>query len=220
MGRYLSLSYRLNDSVQAYGNGQRMKIETLSAMADGATSNNAKIQLPLHYGTHIDFPYHFSQDGKKSTNYDQEELIYSNVVICTIDGVEGHLIKPENIVFTEDCKEADFVIINTGQGAYRGTSKYWEFGLGMHKECAGFIKEKFPTVKAIGFDLISLNSYQERLHGRESHKEFLLKNDILIVEEMNLGEIAPDTKIAKLIVAPLWVEDVDGLPVTIIAECR
>ena len=81
------------------------------------------------------------------------------------------------------------------------------------------IKIKCPSLKIIGFDFISLSSFQNRLLGRKAHYEFLLKNDILLIEDMNLDNLQ-NISITSIIALPLLLDGIDGSPITILAEYK
>ena len=66
-------------------------------------------------------------------------------------------------------------------------------------------------------DFISITSYQNREIGRLAHRQFLGgKNPLLLVEDMDLSSLKKTPR--SLICAPLLIENIDGSPVTIIAE--
>ena len=221
MSNWIFLSYPLNDKAFGYGNGERFKLNKLSDMSTGSSSNNTSFQMPTHYGTHIDFPFHFAIDGKKSTDYNAGDFVFENVAVIEINSstVKDYLININDLHKVQLLKKnTDLLIVKTGFCAKRYTDEYWEKGLGFHLETADFLKQNLPNLRAIGFDLISLNSYQQRAHGREAHKEFLKKNDVLIIEELDLNKVTETTNINKVIVSPLYMEDADGAPVTIFAE--
>ena len=62
---WIYLSYLLSDKISAYGDGKRIKVETTKSVRKEYTCNGSFLNLPTHFGTHIDFPYHFDADGKK-----------------------------------------------------------------------------------------------------------------------------------------------------------
>ena len=215
----LNLSYPLNEKAFGYGNGDRLDLVKARDMCCGDTSNNTIINMPTHYGTHIDYPFHFSKKGKKSSDYEIEDFIFNKVRCIEIEEkeVQDYLIK--NVNFKEDGDlETELLLIKTGFCNKRALDEYWEFGFGFHSETADYLKNKYPNLKAIAFDLISLNSYQNRTEGRVAHKAFLITNDVLIIEEVDLRKITNQTKFKKVIVAPLQLENADGAPVTIIAD--
>jgi len=220
MSKTLFLSYPLNDEAFGYGNGDRFKISQVRDMCCGDTSNNSVFEMPTHYGTHIDFPYHFSIDGKKSTDYEARDFIYNQIGIVEIDSekVEDYLIKNKDLEIDHINTNIQLLFIKTGFCSKRYTTQYWELGFGFHPETADFLKQNFPHLKAIAFDLISMNSYQQREIGREAHKEYLIENDILIIEEVDLSQVSSQTQFNEVIIAPLLLDKADGAPVTIIAK--
>jgi kynurenine formamidase len=113
--------------------------------------------------------------------------------------------------------DTEFLIINTSFGSYREEVAYWNNNPGLSPSLAAPLKTRCPNLKAVGFDFISVSSYQNRLLGREAHKAFLLANDILLIEDMKLDEI--QNKAIKSVTAlPLLIDKIDGGPITIIAE--
>ncbi len=222
MAKTLFLSYPLNDKAFGYGNGDRFKLIPLREMCCGDTSNNSKFEMPTHYGTHIDFPYHFSSEGKKSSDYLASNFIHSHLSCIEIDpkNIENYLIRNKDIKVEKVDKNTTLLFIKTGFCTQRNNPAYWEFGLGFHPETAAYLKLHFPKLTTVAFDLISLNSYQQRAIGREAHQQFLLKQDLLIVEEVDLSKITSATKFEEVIIAPLLLDNTDGAPVTIIAKIR
>lgn len=218
--RNIFLSYPLNDKAFGYGNGDRFKLTQVRDMCCGDTSNNSVFEMPTHYGTHIDFPYHFSSDGKKSTDYTATDFVFTKVGLVEVDSkkVENYLIQNKDLTLDGFNPNIELLFIKTGYCNKRNTNEYWEFGLGFHPETANYLKQKFPNLKAIAFDLISMNSYQQREIGREAHKQYLIENDILIVEEVDLTQVTSETIFNEVIVAPLMLDKADGAPVTIIAK--
>ena len=82
---------------------------------------------------------------------------------------------------------------------------------------ANKLREKFPNLKVIGMDFISLTSYQNRELGREAHRMFLGGDrPILLVEDMDLSKIMNSPKSISCL--PLLINGLDGSPVTIIAS--
>ena len=72
----------------------------------------------------------------------------------------------------------------------------------------------------VGFDFISITSWKYRQLGRERHKAFLAppgnEKPILAIEDMALKSIK--NNIGRVIVAPIFVEDGNGAPVTVFAD--
>ena len=223
MSNWIYLSYPLSTGLSGYGNGQRLTINQIRSIDKGDTSNNTEFCMPSHLGTHIDFPYHFSSNGKTIDDYNPNFFSFEKVSIINlelINKIEDYLIKPEHLVnVIDDCSiNTDLLLLKTGFCDKRSTEEYWKYGYGIGLGVAVLLKQNFPLLRAIGFDLISLNSYQRRETGRKSHKEFLIDQNILIIEDMNLSKINATSKFNQLIVAPLNISGSEGAPVTVFAN--
>lgn len=218
--RWVYLSYPLNENVFGYGNGDRFKKTQIRNMCCGDTSNNTEFSMPAHFGTHIDYPFHFSSTGKTSSDYSASDFVYQNAQLTTIDSesISDYIIRPKDLFIDLLNPNTELLFIKSGFCNKRHTDEYWEKGFGLAPESAAFLKAKFPQLKSIAIDLISLNSYQNRPLGREAHKAFLIEENILIIEEVDMRNIDKNTIFNKVIVAPLQLEAADGAPVTILAE--
>jgi|TARA_B110000196_G_C20869583_1_gene531384 kynurenine formamidase len=218
------LSYLLDDNLSAYGDGQRISIEITNNQDNGDSCNGSTLTLPTHYGTHIDFPFHFSKKHRTSNNYSAEDFIFSNILFIDLTDYkhENLLISVETLEkefqsTNYDCK-AELLLVKTGFYDKRDQSEYWQNNLGFGLGTAKYIKKRMPNIKAIAFDLISITSYQNRKVGKIVHKEYLIEEDIIIVEDVNLREIDNNTIINEIIISPLRVNNLDGAPATIIAD--
>jgi arylformamidase len=219
MSKWIYLSYELSASLSNYGGSNGIEIEWIRRMDQGDASNNSSLKLSAHTGTHIDYPLHFFKDGKTGSDYVANELVFKSIGMVDISGQEviDYLIQPNNLI-NAPTHSIEFLIIKTGFCHCRNEEKYWKFNWGFAPETASFLKKKYPQLKAIGFDLISLSAYQQRETGRVAHKEFLEHHNILIVEDMDLSQIEAVHNIQTLAVAPLRFKGADGAPVTILAE--
>lgn len=218
---WIYLSYPLTLDTFGYGNGERIVYNKVRSICSGDTSNNSSFSMPTHYGTHIDFPYHFDEKGKKSSDYSANDFVFNQVALINLNNPESMpdlLIRNEQLNLAGISKPIELLLIKTGCCFKRFQPEYWEKGFGFHKETALFLKQNLPNLKAIAFDLISLNSYQHRTEGREAHKAFLSEQDILIIEDLDLREVDESTKFKQIVVAPLQLNDTDGAPCTILAQ--
>lgn len=211
------LSYYINEQTPLYGGEKVIEIRKRSEISKGASSNTKYLKLPNHTGTHIDFPNHFSDTGKTINDYPASFWEFNQVQVI------NYMAKQEEILDETLLKKhninsgTEFLIINTGFEKYRKEEIYWNNNPGLAPQLAKTLKTKCPNLRAIGFDFISVSSFQNRLLGREAHKRFLIENDILLIEDMKLSEIQGG-KIKSILALPLMVDKIDGAPITIIAE--
>jgi arylformamidase len=206
----------MDHNTPLYGGSKGIKIEKLNDIEKGDSANTKKITLHNHSGTHIDFPNHFFEEGKMSNNYNANFWIFNNPFILNISAKKNQIILLDEIQLKTIPNNTDFLIINTGFYKLRNKKEFWNNNPGFDPKLAELLRSKLPNLKILGMDSISLTSYQNRVLGRKSHREFLGRNDILLVEDMNLNNI--NGKITKIYCFPLLVDRVDGAPVTIIAE--
>ena len=208
--KIIYLSHFISENTPVYGGAiGTIKFDVEKSILNGDTSNNMKLSFPSHIGSHIDFPFHFSMSGKKGNDYPAEYWVFRNVgfLDCEINEVEEQL---DNL-----SSDIEILILKTGFGANRNKKEYWERQPIIPSSFASLFKSKFPKLRIFGFDLISLTSKLDRQEGKLAHIEFLLKNDILVLEDLKLNEL--NSTPLKIIVTPLQIESADGVPCTILA---
>ena len=213
--RSIWLSHPIGNETPLYGGAQNIDFSQIRSITRGDTSNNTHMNLPNHSGTHVDAPYHFLAEGKTITDYSPEEWFYESPLCIDYQADEGELIEAASLVsdFDGQNTEVDFLLIRTGFEINRQKDAYWRANPGMHPDSAKDLKEKFPQLRALGFDFISLSSYQHRELGRQAHKEYLSR-DILIYEDLTLKRV--ENKLIRIIALPLRILHGDGAPCTII----
>lgn len=204
------LSYYLSESTPIYG-GEKgvISFERIRSIERGDNSNNLKLTFPAHVGTHIDFPFHFSLAGKKCEDYAASFWVFNKVgfLECGLGEVADRL--------AELSSDIELLILKTGFGISRTEDVYWAKQPVIHSSLAETFKRHFPHLRVFGFDMISLTSKLNREEGKSAHTNFLIKNDILVLEDMNLSNLkeTPST----VIISPLQVQGADGVPCTVIA---
>lgn len=88
---------------------------------------------------------------------------------------------------------------------------------GFSAELCDYFLERFKSLKAFGFDSISLSSLKHRQEGRLAHKLFLSRG-IRIFEDLKLSGIKPSSYLYTVISLPLIIDGCDGGPCSIIAN--
>jgi kynurenine formamidase len=169
-----------------------------------------------HLGTHIDVPKHFIRNGISLSDFEDSFWFFNNVQVIDIPCDSGRLIEfseVENKII--DKEKIELLLIRTGYEKYRTDEKYWRDNPGISSDCAEKIISEFPKLRGVGFDFISLTSYNFRDEGKQAHYN-LLKNNLpfIIIEDMKLS-VAPKGEIDNLIISPLFIENADGAPVSV-----
>ena len=215
----LFLSHYINERTPIYGGEEAIFIEKRGQISNKDSSNTKYLKLPNHTSTHIDFPNHFSELGKTINDYPASFWKFQSIHIISYKAMNDEIINEGLIDAYDIPKDTNFLILHTGFGSHRELDIYWNNNPGVAPNLANALKRKCPNIKVIGFDFISVSSYQNRIIGREAHKAFLLENDILLIEDMKLDKIKNKT-IKEIIALPLLIDKIDGSPITIIADCE
>jgi arylformamidase len=214
--QYIYLSYFLDDNTPLYGGEKGITMVPDRTIKNGDTANTKRVALHNHSGTHIDFPNHFFDDGKVAQDYDASFWVFNHVHV-----INKMAAADELIVLTDDelqpiPVETEFLIFKTGFSAFRNQDQYWTNNPGISPEVADTLRKQCPQIRAIGMDFISLTSYQNREIGRASHREFLGKSPILLIEDMDLRNLTKSPQ--QVIGLPLMLANADGAPISIIAQ--
>jgi arylformamidase len=204
------LSYYIEKNTPVFGGKlNSIKISSHRSISNGNTTNELLIELPNHVGTHIDLPKHFSNNGPSLSNYNPNFWNFNKVgfVHSTIEN------------FPEDIKDIDenieILIWKTGFGKFRHKEKYWKNQPIIPAEFANILRRRFTKLRVFGFDMISLTSLNDKEEGKKAHLNFLVKNDIVVIEDMNLQQLNASPN--KVIMSPWLLIDADGVPCTVYA---
>jgi arylformamidase len=223
MRNNICLSHLISPSTPAYGNRDRIFVRDNSSILKGETANSSCwIFSNNHIGTHIDSPRHFSATGRKTHEFPVNDFFFDRVSLVDIPCKSGILITVEDFKRIEHlvAQDSDLLLIRTGYEDYRLIDKYWNDGPGLAAELADYFRIKYPLLRCVGFDFISLTSWNFRAEGKISHKTFLCPEDdrkiILVIEDMAISHVK--NKIRSVVVAPIFVEDGNGGAVTIFAD--
>jgi kynurenine formamidase len=205
----------------SYGNRDKITIQANSSIQNGDTSNTSCWLFPNnHIGTHIDVPRHFDNDGIRVSEIPLKDFFFYTIALVDIPCDSAKLITENDFDSWTIAPHIDLLLIRTGYENLRTQASYWNNNPGLSPELAAYLRNRFPHLRCIGFDFISLTSWKYRPEGRLAHKAFLCPNDagnsIFIIEDMSLKKI--NQVIKEVIAIPLYVEDGNGAPVTVFAE--
>ncbi|MFC1524234.1 cyclase family protein [Thermodesulfobacteriota bacterium] len=209
------LSHPLSVNTPAYGDGEGMRLESMTQIAAGDTANTYRFVLPNHLGTHIDTPRHFFNCGSSLLDYPPEFWIFDSPVLVDVPGKDGYLISPKDVEGALT-PQNDLLLLRTGYEAFRDDSRYWQHNPGLAPELGIWLREQFPNIRAVGMDVISVTSRHHRPKGRETHRVFLDPEahgtPVLPIEDMSLAGVKK--KLAQVIIMPLRVSNTDSGPCT------
>lgn len=217
----ICLSHILTQNTPSYGNRDGVFIRVNSSIRNSESANSSSWFLSNnHIGTHIDSPHHFSQVGQKTYEIPVGDFIFNNVHLVDVPCANGKLITIQDISSFAISENVELLLIRTGYELFRSDEKYWKDGPGLAAELASYFRNKYPQLRCVGFDFISLTSWNFRDEGKKSHMAFLCPENgarpILIIEDMAIARVS--APINWTVVAPMFVEDGNGGAVTIFAN--
>ncbi len=215
------LSHFINKETPTYGNRNVVNLLKKSDMDNGDVANETHIQSTLHVGTHIDFPYHFYNDGQTLDDYPVDFWFFNSPLFVEV--------KPKSLVLKDELIKAispvssktiyDILLVKTGFGSKRGSRRYWEENIGFAPEIYDYLREHFPNIRVLGFDSISVSSFQHRDIGRLAHKRFLNPEaPVLLLEDMDLSKVGGNHILMDVSVIPWQIAGCDGAPCTVTAS--
>jgi len=217
----LPLSYALTTKTPLYPNTPAPVIRPLRSMKNGDSANTSTLALSTHSGTHIDVPSHFCNNGKTVADYLTVDTTFFPTYCIdvpktgseeiTIDDLEGSITQ---------LQDAEAFLIRTGWHLIRSDDpeRYVNDHPWVSAEVSIFLREHCPRLRLFGIDQISVSSVLHREAGHECHRNFLCnKRPILIVEDLNLSNIFKNVPF-RMHIYPHFIDALDGVPVTVIAE--
>ncbi|MGV6987894.1 cyclase family protein [Testudinibacter sp. P80/BLE/0925] len=220
---YQLLSHPLDIHDPGFPGEPTMTLETCTNINNGDVYNSSKIHLFNHFGTHFDAPNHFNPNGKTISELPLEQFIYEKPLLIDLPKKEADLIEPEDLTpYLTQIQQADCLIIRTGLEKIRASSPqiYAARGCAVSINCAQYLIDYAPNLKAIGFDFISLASPSNPEHGVKAHQIMLgmfSSHFICIIEDMKLAALNPQN-LRRIFALPLLVKGIDSAQVTILAE--
>jgi kynurenine formamidase len=206
-----------------YGSLPKPEIVQHRSLSKGDSSNQYRITIYNHTGTHIDAPAHFIKDGKKISDCADGFLVFNKPALIDIPKRPGKWVEREDLIGILCSKNSDCLIIRTGFGRYRRCDIYRTHNPGISPEAIIFIRQNLPKIRCLGIDSISVSGFQDRLRGREAHIAAFKKHagwgkPLLLIEDLNLEPLKGCARLKNVIIAPWMINGIDSAPCTVLAE--
>lgn len=215
--KYKYLSHILEKKLPVYGGNGLMDIAAVRSIAKGDSANISRFSMNNHWGTHIDMPKHFFEQGRSVVDYPADFWFFRSPKVIKI------ALKPSEVLRCGAWMKAislkdDILLFRSNWSLKRGRRIYSLENPGIHPDVGICLRKKYGNIRAIGIDWISLSSYQDRKLGREAHKAFLdpkgIGKPVPIIEDMKLEDVSASLK--EVYIFPLRVKGMDSAPCTVI----
>ena len=194
----------IHQAMQVYKNKEEKK-PTISYHIQTTPHHisETNVFLPMHTGTHMDFPRHMDAHGKTSTGFDATTFFHQNVVVIDcldateyldISHIEGVSIEKGDTVFfkTRNSYEEDF------------NPEFIYVSLALAKKLSEL------DLLAVGIDALGIerNDVMHQTHLTLMHK------GIYIIEGLRLKDV-PEGRY-RYTALPLYVLESDALPLRVL----
>lgn len=193
--KYIDLSILLTKDTPVFP-GEPNIIFKKHANVKENSYNEHQITINTHFGTHMDFPYHMIDDGKKSSDFKLEKFIGKGKVI-DIYNPDLNSIKDEDV----------FLLYS--EHIEKGIENLFNDVSVLDENLVDFLIIKKP--KMVLLDIPTPDKFPYPIHKK------ILGNDILIVENVCNMKLLIDKKF-KVYAIPLNFEEFDGSPCRVFAE--
>jgi len=201
------ISIELNNDTIIYPGNAPVKISEYARIPDGS-SNLSKIELGSHTGTHIDAPFHVSNDGEKLGKFPLDYMVGD----CKV--FDFSYIQPGSSITVGDFEKSadsiggisngDRILVKTSNSE-RGYKEFYEDFVYLDGDCAEWLASK--GIVFFGIDYLSIK--QKGSKDNRPHTALLDKN-IPIAEGCNLKDVPEGNY--QLVFLPLKIKEIDGAP--------
>jgi kynurenine formamidase len=202
--RYIDLSHPVIDSMPVYSGDEPSRLERINTLIkDGF--NNFRFTGGMHIGSHIDGPMHMMESSLSIDKLPLERFIGTG---CLFNAVGKDVIS-----CTEEFKSAiipeSIVLVHTGFSALFGKKEYFLDHPVINMGAAEYLVEQ--RIKMICLDTPSPDKFPYDVH------KFLLKNSVLIAENLTNFEQLVTVKNFEIIALPLRFQ-ADSSPARVVAR--
>ncbi|MBF0328454.1 MAG: cyclase family protein [Nitrospirae bacterium] len=214
---YKYLSYPLDLKIPVYGKTASIDIKSVKSIDNGDSANVYAFAMENHWGTHVDAPNHFFVEGKKIADYPAGFWFFKSPQVIDIELLSSEMLISGSW-FEQIKHDTDCLLLRSGWGMRRREEAYCIENPGIHPDVGRELRIKYPTIRALGIDWVSVSSYRNRELGREAHRALLREYGIgeppVIIEDMDLS--CDMAGLRNVWVLPLRVCGLDSAPCTII----
>lgn len=206
--RLVDVSVLLAPGLATYPGNPEFEISPVNRIADGDSSNNSRLVMGTHTGTHVDAPLHFF-DGRPGVDAMPLELLIGRARVIDLPHRGG--ITEEHLA-AAGLREDLRVLLRTPNSAL------WNTTDGFHTDYT-YLTEggaKFLVgqgVKVVGVDYLSVEQFKKA--GAPAHKA-LLGNDVIIIEGLNLSDAEAGQY--EMYCLPLRLAHGDGAPARVVLK--
>ena len=217
------ISYPVNRHMPLYPNTPAIEYHSFRSMEKGDNSDHTLVSLSCHTGTHIDTPRHFCLNGSDVARSLRPVNSFSPAYCIDLDGRGDTSIVPEDLdpLIAPSMTDALAILIRTGWSSCRANNpeEYVSDNPWVEESTADFLRARFPEIRLLGIDTISIGNLHHREEGRASHRAFLCRdNPIMLLEDADLSDPRISGGPFQISIFPLVIDAVEATPVVATIE--
>jgi arylformamidase len=200
---YIDISLGLHAKLPHFPNTPGFNLEWFQRIERGHDCNNSKIEMDVHFGTHIDAPLHFIQGGKTVDQLSPDILI-GPAWVADLQSVEA--ITASYLSTLSLPHKIERLLLHTRNSAKwrNGEIDFDPDFVALTEDAAYWLIER--KIRLVGIDYLSVQRY----HDHSAVHKILLEAEIVIVEGLNLAEVRPGEY--ELICLPIKIVGAEGAP--------
>ncbi|GFO59246.1 cyclase [Geomonas silvestris] len=199
--RIYDITLPLSSQLPVYPGDCGFELSPWNRIANGDEANVSRLSFCNHAGTHLDPPRHFDDAGATIDEIPLERLVGRALVL----ELEETKVIGRKELHRLPVRGVERLLLKTGNSRLWQESGFSPDFAALSVDGAQYLVE--AGVKLVGIDYLSI----EGMDGDGTVHRTLLKNDVLVVEGLNLEGIDPGEY--ELICLPLKVKGGDGAPV-------
>lgn len=202
------ISLPLSTSLPVWPGDPMPVIERFSKMEEGELANITRVEMGVHFGTHIDAPFHFVKDGGKVGDIPLDVLIgpaqvYEIPTEC--DAITAEVLRHAGL--SDGITRVLFKTRNS-QHWLDGDSAFDKDFVALSVDGARYLIDR--GVRLVGIDYLSIASFDEPVPTHVA----LLENGVVVVENVDLSAVTAGDY--ELICLPLNISGAEGAPARVV----
>ena len=197
--RVIDISMTVSGEMPVYHDSPAKRpVHTVDKRIPRDKTNESSLSMSLHTGTHLDAPLHMIEGGWPTEFLPLERLI-APCRVLDLTHVERGITREDLLPL--DIRAGEFPLFKTRNSF---DQKWREDFVYLEKTGAAYLAD--AGVSGVGTDALGIERAQPE---HETHIA-LLQNEIIILEGLRLGHVAPGRYL--LIALPVKIKDADGAP--------
>jgi len=192
------LSPEISESMAVYKNKAKKKPKLTVTRTLKQGTNESKLEIESHTGSHVDAPYHILQNGKTIEKISLDKFMGKAVVL---DLTKANPIKEKHLKKFK-INNNEIILLKTKNKSIKKFNHNFTY---LEKSGAKYLAAK--KIKAVGIDSLGIERSQP---NHDTHK-ILLKKGIVIFEGLDLSKV--NSGKYMFYGFPLKIKKGDGSPV-------